>query len=162
MSKPVTIVTTRHATHDELAFAGPLAEAFGAAVPKVPKDLKPKLVIDLYGVTSVNSMGIRDWVALITTLQVGREITFRRCSPTFVLSANVVMTMWGRGTVESVCRGYECRKGHYWWKEIALAGFDPSKADKVSEPCATCAMPGTPEDRAEDFFQFLEFIGENA
>ncbi len=143
--------------HDELIIVGPLTEATKATLAafKLPADLKPHLVLDLFGIKHVNSIGIRDWIPFLRSLETSHGITMKRCSPTFVMARNVIPAMSGAAKIESVSRGYECPSLHYWWVEMATANVDPDDADKEKVICKQCGAKGRPEYDGDEYFRFL-------
>ncbi len=156
-SPSMSIKVEREADHDRLVFEGPITDTFAAIVGRIPKDLKPKLVLDLYGITTVNSFGVRDWVNMVKAVGAGRSLVFERCSPTFIASANVVLQMLGNAEIKSLNRGYNCVSNHYWWKEIDPKTVDMATVDRTRELCGKCGEKGTPEYGAEEMFQFLDY-----
>ncbi len=143
--------------HDELILVGPLTEDTTATLGavKLPADLKPQIVLDLYGIKHVTSIGIRDWIPFLRLLEKNHKITMQRCSPTFVMACNVIPAMKGTAKIESVSRGFECASMHYWWTLVATANLDPDEVDKEKVLCKQCGSKGRPEYDGDEYFRFL-------
>lgn len=149
------ILVTRHANHDELIASGDLSEHARAGVDAVPCDLKNQVLVDLYALGSVNSLGIRDWTAFMEWLTKGRAVVLKRCPPLFVRAAAIIPAVIGNAHVKSVCRGYTCRANHYVWREMETDAIDVDTVDATVFACASCGAPMAPEDPADEFFAFL-------
>ncbi len=69
------------------------------------------VIIDLSGVTRINSCGVRDWVNWLGDLQAQQKrIILVRCSPCIVNQVNLVNNFVGRGMVKSFFAPYYCAK----------------------------------------------------
>jgi anti-anti-sigma regulatory factor len=94
----VTLVTMRGAISEDSRLA------------EVTKQIKPgKVVINTAQVAHINSLGARDWVKWIATLErQGVESYFVECSPTVMVQANSVANFIGRGKILSFQAPYFC------------------------------------------------------
>ncbi len=143
---------------DVLVFVGPLTETSEASLDQtvLPKGLKKDLVLDLKGIKHVNSYGVRDWIDFMKRMEKQHSLTIRGCSPTFIMSANILPGMLGKAHVESVNRGYQCPSQHYWWVEVKTEGLDAQVVDRTKPGCEKCGQKAKPEYGAEEYFSFLE------
>ena len=67
------------------------------------------LVVDLGGVSRINSCGVREWLSFVTGLkQLGRTLILERCAPVIVTQLNTIYNFTGGGKVRSVFGPYYC------------------------------------------------------
>ena len=77
-------------------------------VPYADK-LGAKPVIDLGGVTFINSVGVREWITLLDELaKRGKAVTLRNVSEPMVRQMTMVVEARGEATVESFYAPYSC------------------------------------------------------
>jgi anti-anti-sigma regulatory factor len=98
--------------HTVLSFAGEIDEDSDFSGIEVGKSAS--LVIDLDGVTSVNSAGLRSWVRWIKSLTTPRDMVFRHCRRSIVEQMNILQGFLRPGSkIESFYVPYHCEKcGH--------------------------------------------------
>jgi anti-anti-sigma regulatory factor len=66
-------------------------------------------VIDLGGVTFINSVGVREWITLLDELaKRGKRVTLRNVSEPMVRQMTMVVEARGEATVESFFAPYSC------------------------------------------------------
>jgi anti-anti-sigma regulatory factor len=71
--------------------------------------LGEKPVIDLGGVTFINSVGVREWINLLDELaKRGKRVTLRNISEPMVRQMTMVVEARGEATVESFYAPYAC------------------------------------------------------
>lgn len=69
----------------------------------------PQLVLDLGGISHINSVGIRSWINWVKDISQGRKLIFRRCPRVIVMQMNMVGDFLPPGsTVESFYVPYYC------------------------------------------------------
>lgn len=72
---------------------------------------QPEVVFDFYGVTMLNSCGIREWINFISKLPEATRITYRRCPQIIIEQINMVHGFFRAGAViESFYAPYYCEK----------------------------------------------------
>src|SRR5688572_8525470 len=61
------------------------------------------IVLDLAGISRINSCGVREWINFVVHLrQGGRELILERCAPVVVTQLNTIYNFTGGGQVRSV------------------------------------------------------------
>ncbi|HEX5033010.1 MAG TPA: hypothetical protein VFW62_00900 [bacterium] len=120
--------------------------------------LKPKVSIDLEGVSFINSCGVREWVRAVQEFLKQAELQLLRCAPRIVEQANYVANFTGPGKIVSFLAPYYCPKCQ---KErtalLQSADFKsgaPSQAP--SQKCPTCGSKMDFDDLEEEYFSFLD------
>src|SRR4051794_27025042 len=72
-------------------------------------DPSKSLVLNLEGITRINSYGVREWVKLMDALeQKGKELVLERCSVAVVAQLNMISNFAGNGQVKSALGPYYC------------------------------------------------------
>ncbi len=133
-----------------------LAAAIGAA---------PQVRIDAGGVRRINSLGVRAWVDFMKHLHLqvsSRQVTFLRCSPSFVDQLNTVVDFRGGAAVESFLAPYVCESsGNIFYEELTV-GKDVLKGSDYGvlarRPCNECPEPLVFDDLPERYLHFLSFL----
>jgi hypothetical protein len=140
-----------------LIFAGPLDE--NCQLPDMSKGYQGRLIIDLGGLTALNSLGCRKWVLWIKEITSKNGGFLRNCSPNVINQINVLSGFVPElMKVESFYVPYACEKCGHEERILLTRGqeFGPKKisvADKM--PCHKCG--GTMEmDVVKDrYFNFV-------
>jgi anti-anti-sigma regulatory factor len=111
-------MTTNAATHNKaqcaidgnvLTIAGEIDDTTELA--SYAEQLQGDAIIDLAGVTFINSVGVREWVTLLDQLMArGLKITLRNVSEPMVRQMTMVMEAKGDATVDSFFAPYLCPK----------------------------------------------------
>jgi anti-anti-sigma regulatory factor len=69
------------------------------------------ILVDLGGVSRINSCGVREWLNFVTALeQRGRQLVLERCAPVIVTQLNTIYNFAGDGHVRSVLGPYYCAR----------------------------------------------------
>lgn len=120
--------------------------------------LKPKVTIDLEGISFINSCGVREWVKAVQEFPKQADIQLLRCAPRIVEQANYVANFTGQGKIVSFFAPYFCPKCQ---KErtalLQTADFKsgaPSQAP--THKCETCGSKMDFDDLEEEYFSFLD------
>lgn len=147
-----------------LTFEGAIDE--DTEFPALSLEAVKTVVIDLNGVRSINSVGIREWLAWIRPVAQTAEITLERCPKSMVLQFNMVDGFLPAGTkVTSFYVPYFCEKCDYEGSHLLTVGkdivndpagvrveFDAKAAAKCSDGACGIEM-----DVSEaKYFQFLK------
>ena len=70
----------------------------------------PNVIIDISGVTFINSVGVREWVTLLDRLAAkGSKVTLRNVSEPMVRQMTMVIEARGEAKVESFYAPYVCK-----------------------------------------------------
>ena len=125
----------------------------------------PRLRIDTGGIRRVNSLGVRAWVDFMKHLHTevhGRQVSFLRCSPSFVDQLNTVVDFRGGAAVESFLAPYVCESsGNVFYEELTV-GKDVRKGSDYGvlarRPCNECPEPLVFDDLPERYLHFLSFL----
>ena len=102
-----TIESTPHG--EVLAITGEIDDTTDLA--SYGAKLQGNAIIDLGGVTFINSVGVREWVTLLDKLAArGLRVTLRNVSEPMVRQMTMVMEAKGEANVESFFAPYICTK----------------------------------------------------
>ena len=133
------IVTGRITEETPLA---PLADAISAS----------QVVLDLAAVERINSLGCREWLLLMQTLENrGIELALERCSVAFVQQLAMILGFAGNGVVRSVYAPYCCAGcGH---EELILLSLDSELGPSTfqTQTCRPCGGTLEFDDLPENY-----------
>lgn len=161
MSSKGATLTLKSAAEGEwqrITLAGPINEEAKAVLSPLLAQAGKKVVLDLSGVTYLNSCGIRDWSYFLKALKTDREIVFDRLTDEVVRTMNMVTNFYYRLPVRSVYRAYGCEHcGHEQVEQFSEGadyqkGAVPATAPRACKSCGKATEPFEPD---EEFFQFL-------
>lgn len=153
----VASVEQRRSGAQVIKLAGSLDEraALGAAITA---PLSGKMLINLSGVNRINSIGAREWINWLTTLErAGTELALVYCSPAVVAQLNRIKDFAGKSIVKSFQAPYHCascdvEKLHVVY--VADLGEPPFTAPQCT--CEGCGSAMTFTEDAQAYFGFLE------
>lgn len=118
-----------------------------------------KLVLDLGGVTFINSLGVRDWIRMqATATQNGTAVELRRVAEVLIHQLNMIIATRGTARVTSFFAPYACDR---CGREESLLVDAVVSADSLArlEPppmtCPECSGPMAFNDFPERYFSFL-------
>jgi anti-anti-sigma regulatory factor len=137
---------------DEQACLGPLADQVTA----------PALVLDLEGITFINSAGVREWIGLLRGLQRRRvQVTLDRCPEIIVRQLNLIEVARESAMVSSVFVPYDC----------GLCGEEAARLLSRGElldvralglfPECLCPACGEPMEAGQDPELYLSFLRQS-
>lgn len=138
--------------------SGPINEDAKSTLQALVDSAPKKVILDMGGVTHLNSCGIRDWSIFLKALRANSEVVFERCTDEVVRTMNMVTNFHGRLPVRSLYRAYGCDHCGHEQNELFESGKDfqagtvPKTAAKA---CAKCGKTTEPFEADEEFFQFL-------
>jgi anti-anti-sigma regulatory factor len=141
-----------------LVYRGPINEDAKAALTQLVDRLAPRVILDLGGVSYLNSSGIRDWSYFIKTLRKGRELVLDRCADEVVRTMNMVISFHGNLPVRSVFRVYGCPRCHHEQVGTFVDGVHYKRGEVPQVPammCEKCGEKSEPFESDEEFFSFL-------
>jgi len=142
----------------ELRISGALDET--ATLPElVERAQAGRLVLDLAGVTFINSLGVRDWIRLQQAAQDRHvELELRRVAEPIVHQLNMIIATRGRAQVTSFFAPYACDR---CGREDSLLLDVPTHRDRLAQldpppqTCSECGAPMAFNDFPERYFSFL-------
>ncbi|MBX9768852.1 MAG: hypothetical protein K2X47_16385 [Bdellovibrionales bacterium] len=122
-----------------------------------------QVILDLEGVTSVNSCGIREWVKWLKSFPAGTKCVYVNCPKLVVDQMNMVAGFFPKGsTVESFYVPYYCES----CSNETLIPFTNGKdftGKAVTAPesvkCASCGQDAEIDVIEAKYFKFLENQG---
>ena len=143
---------------DEIRLSGAIDET--ATLPELLGHARGgRLVLDLAGVTFINSLGVRDWIRMQQAAQQqGIQLELRRVSEPIVHQLNMIIATRGNARVTSFYAPYACdacgREDSLLVDTVAhaerLARLDPPP-----QVCSECGAPMAFNDFPERYFSFL-------
>jgi hypothetical protein len=143
---------------ERLLFTGPLNEDAKTVVMSLLDTAGPRCILDMGGVTFINSIGVRDWSYFLKQLKPNRELAYDNVPDDVVRSMNLMTNLQGNLPVRSVIRDYICPHCNHEQHERFEAGKDytpgsvPTTAPRA---CAQCGNESEPCEPDHMFFQFL-------
>lgn len=150
---------TISAQGDALVLAGAIDEA-AALHELVGRALAGRLVLDLAGVTFINSLGVRDWIRMQAAAQhAGIAIELRRVAEPLVHQLNMIIATRGNATVTSFFAPYACDAcGREESLLVDALANGPGLAHLQPPPmtCPECSAPMAFNDFPERYFSFLQ------
>ncbi|HEX5061146.1 MAG TPA: STAS domain-containing protein [Kofleriaceae bacterium] len=118
-----------------------------------------QLVIDLGGVTFINSLGIRDWIRMQQAAQsAGIAIELRRVAEPVVHQLNIMPAARGVSMVTSFFAAYvcdDCDQEHRMLLDVRTHGSDLAKLRAPAMKCPDCQHDMDIANPPEFYFMFL-------
>jgi anti-anti-sigma regulatory factor len=118
-----------------------------------------RLVLDLAGVTFINSLGVRDWIRMqAAATQAGVQMELRRVAEVIIHQLNMIIATRGTARVTSFFAPYACDK---CGREESLLVDAVAHAQPLSQlqpptmTCPECAGQMAFNDFPERYFSFL-------
>jgi anti-anti-sigma regulatory factor len=143
---------------DVLAITGAIDEAAGLS-ELLQHAHAGRLVLDLAGVTFINSLGVRDWIRMQAAAQrAGVAIELRRVAEPLVHQLNMIIATRGAARVSSFFAPYACDA---CGREDSLLIDAVAHARSLAQltapplPCADCGEAMAFNDFPERYFSFL-------
>lgn len=125
------------------------------------------LILDLHGVTSLNSMGLRNWVNWVKGVKNKMQLHFRQCPRVVVDQMNVLQGFLPMGAVvESFFVPYHCDACQHEENYLATRGKDYMEGtvdtrDGIvmpeTRPCPVCAAQMDWDIVPLKYFSFLKY-----
>jgi hypothetical protein len=116
------------------------------------------MLINVSGVERINSIGAREWINWLTTLErAGTELALVYCSPAIVAQLNSVKNFAGKSIVKSFQAPYQCASCHadkLHVLYVADLGEPPFTAPQCT--CESCGSTMTFMEDPQTYFGFLE------
>jgi len=139
---------------DALVLAGAIDET--ASIPElVARARSGRLVLDLAGVTFINSLGVRDWIRMVQLAQQRNvALELRRVAEPIIHQLNMIIATRGTARVTSFFAPYACDK---CGREDSLLVNTDQVVEGQAPPqtCPECGAPMVFNDFPERYFSFL-------
>ena len=115
-----------------------------------------EIILDLSGVTRINSPGVREWIAFVNDLAERRtDLVLEKCSVPFVNQLNMISNFRGKGSVSSVFAPYFCPQCSKEERRLVVLSVDPRAQIAAPFPCPACATPMDFDDLLDAFLAFI-------
>ncbi|MDB4955306.1 MAG: hypothetical protein JWO36_2875 [Myxococcales bacterium] len=157
MTEPRSRMTSQ-ADGDQIVLAGSIDETAKLA-DLVHRATAGRLVLDLSGVTFINSLGVRDLIRLQAAAQQARiAVELRRVSEPIVHQLNMIIATRGNATVVSFFAPYACdacgREESLLIDALAY-GKQLARLEPPPMKCPECGAQMAFNDFPERYFSFL-------
>ena len=127
----------------------------GAQLDELAKEIRKACTLDVRGITTITSMGIRGWLAFVGVIAPYGPHRVRGCPPFFVTQINMIPNFTGSAIIESILLPYYCTACH-------LERLEPFNLEGVSGQvqlptveCRNCARPMMFDELESRYFAFL-------
>jgi anti-anti-sigma regulatory factor len=118
-----------------------------------------RLVLDLAGVTFINSLGVRDWIRMqAAATQSGVQMEMRRVAEVIIHQLNMIIATRGTARVTSFFAPYACDKCGREESLLVDAVAHAQPLSQLQPPTMTCPECGGQmafNDFPERYFSFL-------
>ena len=143
---------------DHLLLAGSIDET--ANVGELLERAKNKrLVLDLAGVTFINSLGVRDWIRMqANASKAGLAVELRRVAEPIVHQLNMIIATRGDSTITSFYAPYACDacgREESILVDAVAHGAALAKLEAPPVKCPECGAAMAFNDFPERYFSFL-------
>lgn len=143
---------------DQLALAGAIDETANV-VELLGRARGGRLVLDLAGVTFINSLGVRDWIRMQATAQATHlAVELRRIAEPVVHQLNMIIATRGDAAITSFFAPYACDACGREEAMLIDAIAHRDALVRMQAPAATCPECGAAmafNDFPERYFSFL-------
>jgi hypothetical protein len=141
-----------------LMLAGPIDETAGLNA-LLGRAEGGKLVLDLGGITFINSLGVRDWIRMqAAATQQAIQVELRRVAEVIVHQLNMIIATRGTAKVTSFYAPYACDACGREETVLIDAVANAAQLQAMQPPaitCPECAAPMAFNDFPERYFSFL-------
>ena len=132
-----------------------------AELPELDDPVKGDLVLDLQGITLVNSLGVRNWIQWLKVLRVESDVKLINCSPAVVKQVNILQGFLSdRTKIESIYVPYfceDCGREDNLLINIPKLGEPVTVAAAPPEfKCSQCGMNMELDMIESQYFTFLQ------
>jgi anti-anti-sigma regulatory factor len=145
----------------ELRIAGSLDES-SALLDLLGRARGGRLVLDLAGVTFINSLGVRDWIRMLAQAQQQQlDVELRRVAEPIVHQLNMIVAARGKARVTAFYAPYACDACGREDSLLIDAVEHRSQLAKLASPAQTCSECGAKmvfSDFPERYFSFLSDV----
>jgi anti-anti-sigma regulatory factor/ribosomal protein S27E len=150
--------TTIEQIDGALALRGAIDEATG--LPELLARARgPRLVLDLAGVTFINSLGVRDWIRMqLAAQRTGVAIELRRVAEPIVHQLNMIVATRGAAKITSFFAPYtcpSCGREDAVLLDVAAHAAALGRRQPPVVACTECGATLEFNDFPERYFSFL-------
>jgi hypothetical protein len=161
MASELTFLMERKEHWDIIRFDGHINDQAQLHFQDLLSRVGSHCLLNLRGVQSFNSSGLKAWLQFIVPLTQGREVYLEECSPPIIAYLNLIPNFLAGAKVHSVYGNFVC--GHCRHQQIKLfelARNMPKGPSYELDPvaCAKCGKKMDFEDYPEDYFSWVERI----
>jgi ABC-type transporter Mla MlaB component len=118
------------------------------------------LILDLAGISFINSLGVRDWIRMLATAtKQDLAVELRRVSEPIVHQLNMIIATRGTAKVSSFFAPYACDKcgrEDSLLVDVAANAAGLAKLEPPPQTCPECGAEMAFNDFPERYFTFLE------
>jgi anti-anti-sigma regulatory factor len=143
---------------DQLFLEGVIDES-ASLVELVGRAKQGRLIIDLHGITFINSLGVREWIRMQqAAANLGVRIELRRVAVPIVHQLNIMPATRGVSLVTSFAAPYECDEcdaEHDMVLDVRLHGSELARMRAPQMACPECRRPMLFGSPPELYFSFL-------
>lgn len=141
----------------QASFFGPIDEDAGEALDKLAAKAENSCSFNLEGVTALNSLGVRNWIHFIRSIDNKYPVSLTHLPPFMVSQINMIPSFIGHATIESVFANVVCSNGHESLRLFEKDKSLPKTPDGEIEEfaCSTCGALTELEELEEEFFAWL-------
>lgn len=142
----------------QLLLAGAIDETAGL-MDLLARAQNGRLVLDLGGVTFINSLGVRDWIRMqAAATQQNIQIELRRVAEVIIHQLNMIIATRGTARVTSFFAPYACDRCGREESLLIDAVAHAAQLAQLQAPAMACPECGGPmafNDFPERYFSFL-------
>jgi hypothetical protein len=147
------------AAADQLLLSGSIDETAGL-LDLLGRAHGGRLVLDLAGITFINSLGVRDWIRMqAAATQSGVQIELRRAAEVIIHQLNMIIATRGTARVTSFFAPYACDACGREDSLLIDAVANAAQLAKLQPPAMVCPECGGQmafNDFPERYFSFLQ------
>ena len=125
----------------------------------VGQDRGGRLVLDLAGITFINSIGVREWCRMqAAAMQARLRVELRRVAELIVNQLNIVVAARGGAIVTSFYAPYiceRCDRDDAVLLDVTVSGHDLARKRPPRRECPECGEPMVFGHPPELYFNFL-------
>ena len=114
------------------------------------------IILNLKGISRINSTGVREWINAIEKVSQAVEISFEDCPPVVVYQMTMIPNFTARAKILSVYAPFYCAEcGHQQDILITMDGFSLDEG-LPDVKCGECGEGMEFDDDEESYFYFME------
>ena len=116
-----------------------------------------RVTIDLSGVQSINSVGVRVWINFMSSFRESHEIILQKCPPDIIMQINMIPNFLGAGKIESFLSPYFCSNCdlNFFVEFPTSIPFNELLQEIEYQDCKKCNMSCECGEITSEFINFL-------
>ena len=144
--------------HDCVILRGPINEYFLEQVTALVSSVGKVVTLDLGGVESINSAGVRCFLEFVRNFADERVIVIERCSPVFINQVNLIPDIAANAQIISFFADYYCDDcDREAWQLFEVAqGLEAITGAIGKQNCGGCEKPLELQGDADLYLRFLK------